>query len=158
MIEHPLQPIYTKDSKILILGSFPSVKSREANFYYSHPANRFWKILPILYQSECLDTIEEKKQFLYNNNIALYDVIQQCTITGSSDSSIKDVIVNDISDIISKSKITKIYTNGSMAHKLYQKYMYPKTKMEDIALPSSSPANAKESIETLCLKWKQIVE
>lgn len=158
MVVHQIAPIYTKDSTVLILGTFPSVKSRETHFYYGHPSNRFWKILTTIYQSEGVNTIEEKKNFLFKNNIAIWDVIQQCTITGSSDSSIKDVVVNDISTIINNSKITRIYTNGNMAHKLYQKYIYPKIKIEDIALPSSSPANAKESLETLCFQWKQIVE
>ena len=120
---HNIPPIYNQDSQILILGSFPSVKSREAQFFYHHPQNRFWKVLATLYHHEPLLTIEEKKNFLLENHIALWDVIQSCDIHGSSDSSIQNVIVNDIAGLLKDTHITYIYTNGKKAHQLYMKYI-----------------------------------
>lgn len=155
---HNIKPIYNNESKILILGSFPSVKSREAQFFYHHPQNRFWKLLSTLYQYPTLQTIEEKKQFLITNKIAIWDVIQSCTIKGSSDSTIENVIVNDIPYILKHSNIKKIYTNGKKAHQLYQKYCLPKTHKEDIYLPSTSPANAQYSFERLLDEWKIILQ
>ena len=121
---HNIPPIYNQDSQILILGSFPSVKSREAQFFYHHPQNRFWKVLATLYHHEPLLTIEEKKNFLLENHIALWDVIQSCDIHGSSDSSIQNVIVNDIAGLLKDTHMTHIYTNGKKAHQLYMKYCY----------------------------------
>lgn len=155
---HNIQPIYNQNSKILILGSFPSVKSREAQFFYHHPQNRFWKILAMLYQHKPLTTIEEKKNFLLKHHIAIWDVIQSCEIKGSSDSSIQNVIVNDIATLLNKTSIEYIYTNGKKSHQLYQKYCLPLTKKEDICLPSSSPANAQYSIERLIEEWKVILK
>lgn len=155
---HNIQPIYNQNSKILILGSFPSVKSREAQFFYHHPQNRFWKILAMLYHHESLTTIEEKKNFLLKHHIAIWDVIQSCEIKGSSDSSIQNVIVNDIATLLNKTSIEYIYTNGKKSHQLYQKYCLPLTKKEDICLPSSSPANAQYSIERLIEEWKVILK
>jgi G:T/U mismatch-specific DNA glycosylase len=153
---HNIQPIYNKQSRILILGSFPSVKSREAQFFYHHPQNRFWKILATLHHHEPLETIEAKKAFLLEHHIALWDVIESCQIKGSSDSSIEDVVVNDIHSILQKTQITHIYTNGKKAHQLYQKYCYPYTHIQDICLPSSSPANASFSLERLIKEWNII--
>ena len=154
---HNIQPIYNKQSHILILGSFPSVKSREAQFFYHHPQNRFWKILTTLYQEPPLTTIEEKKQFLLKHHIALWDVIESCEIKGSSDSSIDNVKVNDIQSILNSTNIQYIYTNGKKAHQLYQKYCLPITHKEDICLPSSSPANAQFSLERLIKEWEIIL-
>ena len=116
---HLIEPVYNKSSKILILGSFPSVKSREANFFYHHPQNRFWKILANIYNTELPETIIEKKEFLINQHIAVWDVIASCEIKGSSDSSITNVEVNDLKKIIDQSQITHIYTNGNLADRLY---------------------------------------
>lgn len=146
-IVHPLKPIYNKDSIVLILGSFPSVISRKNNFYYSNPKNRFWKILGIIFNEENLTTNEEKIDFLLNNHIALFDVIKSCEINGSSDSSIKNVIPNDINKLIKNSKVKYIFTNGNKAHELYQKYIFKSTKIVDIKLPSTSPANCQKGIE-----------
>ena len=146
-IVHPLKPIYNKDSIVLILGSFPSVISRKNNFYYSNPKNRFWKILGIVFNEENLTTNKEKIDFLLNNHIALFDVIKSCEINRSSDSSIKNVIPNDISKLIKNSKIKYIFTNGNKAHELYQKYIFKSTKIVDIKLPSTSPANCQKGIE-----------
>lgn len=150
---HNINPIYDNNSQILILGSFPSVKSREAQFFYHHPQNRFWKILTSLYNHPPLTTIEDKKAFLLSHHIALWDVIESCEIKGSSDSSITHVKVNDIADLLNKTHIEKIFTNGKKAHQLYQKYCLSTTLKEDICLPSSSPANAMYSFEKLVNEW-----
>ena len=153
---HLIEPVYNKSSKILILGSFPSVKSREANFFYHHPQNRFWKILANIYNTELPETIIEKKEFLINQHIAVWDVIASCNIKGSSDSSISDVKVNDLIRIINDSAIKHIYTNGNLANKLYHQYFDDKIALPVTKLPSSSPANASYSLERLIECWKVI--
>ena len=152
---HNIEPIYNQDSQILILGSFPSVKSREGMFFYHHPQNRFWKIFENLYNIS-LDSIDEKKSFLLSHHIALWDVIESCDIKGSSDSSIENIKVNDISRIIESSQIKYIYTNGKKAHELYQKYCYHIVRIEDICLPSTSPANAIYSLKKLIQSYSII--
>lgn len=158
MVIHEIKPVFNKDSKILILGSFPSVKSREGQFFYHHPQNRFWKILSALYNETMPISIEDKKTFLLTHHIALWDVIHSCTITGSSDSSIKDVVINDITPILKETNIRKIYTNGNTADTLYKKYMYPNVQIKAIKLPSSSPANARFTLDMLIEDWKIIKE
>lgn len=150
---HNIQPVYNKESRILILGSFPSVKSREGQFFYHHPQNRFWKIFEHLFDVKFQD-IEDKKEFLFKHHIAVWDVIASCDIVGSSDSSIENVVVNDIASLIQETSIDVIYTNGKKAHNLYQKYIFPITQKEDICLPSTSPANASYSLEKLIESWK----
>ena len=158
LVCHTIDPIYDKESRILILGTLPSVKSREHNFYYSHPQNRFWKVVAsILGCSEPL-SIDEKKQMLIKNKIALWDVIESCTITGSSDSSIKNAKPNNITSILMGSNIRSIYGNGQTAYQLYQKLCYPNTHMEMIKLPSTSPANASYDLERLTTEWKVILK
>ena len=157
-LTHTFDPVFDQSSKILILGSFPSVKSRENNFYYGHPQNRFWKVLANVYGMEVPTTIEEKKLFLLEHQIALWDVIESCTIIGSSDSSIKDVVVNDFSKVLESSKIEKIYVNGGKAYELYHKYAEKVTGKAAIKLPSTSPANAAWGLERLCIEWSQIRE
>lgn len=152
-VEHTFGPIYDKNSKILILGSFPSVKSREMQFYYGHPQNRFWRVLAFLLNEDIPNTIEDKKQLLIKNHIAVWDVIASCSISGSSDTSIKDVIVNDFTDILQNSKIEKIFVNGTKAYELYRKYAENRTGIKAIKLPSTSPANAAWSFEKLCEAW-----
>ncbi|MBQ9532223.1 MAG: DNA-deoxyinosine glycosylase [Eubacterium sp.] len=154
-IIHPIDPIWNSDSKILILGSFPSVKSREEGFYYGHPQNRFWKVLTGVYNSSIPITIQDKKTFLINNNIAVWDVIHSCEIVGSSDSSIKNVVTNDISEIIDSTDIRAVFTNGKLADKLYKEYIEPEINMNSVCLPSTSPANAAWSLEELIDKWKE---
>ena len=156
MVQHTIQPVYNKNSRILILGSFPSVKSREAGFFYHHPQNRFWKVLANLAGSEVPKTVEEKKQFLLYHGIAVYDVIESCDIVGSSDSSITNVIPSDLSMILEKSSIQKIYVNGNKAFELYEKYQRKEIEMEAIKLPSTSPANAAKSLEQLIVEWSVI--
>lgn len=155
---HTFEPVFNEKSKILILGSFPSVKSRENNFYYGHPQNRFWKVLAHVLEEEVPQTIEEKKLFLLEHQIAVWDVIESCTIIGSSDSSIKDVVVNDFSKVLRNSKVETIYVNGGKAYELYLKYAEEKTGIQAIKLPSTSPANAAWNMEKLCAAWGVIVE
>ena len=157
MIEkHNIQPVYDKNSKILILGSFPSVKSRKEEFFYAHPQNRFWKVLSEIFNEPLPQTIQEKKAFLLNNNIAVWDVIESCNIENSSDSSIKSVTPNDISKIIKESQIATIFTNGSKSYELYNKYTRDSVNIQAIPLPSTSPANAKCKLEDLYTKWNII--
>lgn len=152
MIYHNINPIFDKNTKILILGSFPSVKSRQLKFYYGHPQNRFWKMMKTIleYKNE-IDTIDDKIKMLLKNNIGLWDVIKSCEITGSSDSSIKNIIPNDIYQILNTAKIEKVVCNGKTAFSLYKKYI----GTNSIYLPSTSPANAKYSLEDLINIWQK---
>jgi len=156
LITHPITPIFDSSSKVLVLGSFPSVKSREAGFFYGHPQNRFWKVVSSVFGEDAPVTVDDKKAFLLRNHIALWDVISSCEITGSSDSSIRNVTVNDISVILKTADIEGIYLNGGMAFQLYQKYMFPVVCREGIRLPSTSPANAAWDIKRLTEAWKAI--
>lgn len=151
---HNIYPFFNKNSEILILGSLPSVKSREEGFYYAHPQNRFWKVLSSIFKEDIPTSIEDKKIFLNKHHIALWDVIKSCTIIGSSDSSIRNVTANDISSIIKKSRITKIYTTGKKAYHLYYKYVFKETGVEAVYLPSTSPANASIPYEKLIQIYK----
>ena len=156
--EHTIGSLFDENSKILILGSFPSVKSREQGFFYGHPQNRFWKVLSAILCEPLPKTIDEKRTMLIKNNIALWDVIASCDILGSSDSSIKNVIPNDISEILNTADIKAIFTNGKTSFNLYNKYILPKTDVNPIYLPSTSPANAAFSVEKLIDEWKIIKE
>ncbi len=156
--KHEFAPVYDKNSKVLILGTFPSVKSREMQFYYGHPQNRFWKLLAMLTGWPVPGTIPEKKEMLLKNGIAVWDVIQSCEIIGSSDSSIRNVVSNDLSQVLAGSSVTRIYANGKTAEKLYNKYVKDQTGMEVMGLPSTSPANAAYSLERLAQSWSQILE
>lgn len=172
-IEHTFEPIYDEGSRMLILGSLPSVKSRENNFYYGHPQNRFWRVLweifegtdaqehgeDKLYAKECpvnTFSIEEKKEFLHVHHIALWDVIARCDIAGSSDSSIRNVVPNDIGLILKNAPIENIYVNGGKAYELYMRYCYPPTGREAVKLPSTSPANAAWTLDRLIKTWNTI--
>ena len=157
-IVHSFEPVYDKASEILILGTLPSVKSRENNFYYGHKQNRFWKVLATLLKEPVPDTIEEKKAMLLTHRIAMWDVIQSCDIKGSSDSSIKNVQPTDIGMILEKTNITRIYANGNKAGQLYKRYQFPVTGIEAMVLPSTSPANAAWSLERLCEAGHVILE
>ena len=155
---HTLKPVFDLRSRVLILGSFPSPLSRSSHFYYGNPYNRFWRVIAKVTNEEVPTTIEEKKNLLFKHNIALWDVIASCTIEGASDSSIKDVKVNDISFILKNSQIEKIYANGSKAFELYQKYIYQTTSIKAIKLPSTSPANCSFSEEKLVFCYSVIVK
>ena len=156
MILHPIPPVYDKDSEVLILGSFPSVKSREEGFFYGHPQNRFWKVTAKVFDEKTPETIEDKKAFLIRNHIALWDVIGSCEIEGSSDSSIRNVTVNDISVILNSADIKAIYLNGKKAEQYYNKYLLPAVKRDGICLPSTSPANAAWNPDRLADAWQVI--
>ncbi|MEE1279300.1 MAG: DNA-deoxyinosine glycosylase [Oscillospiraceae bacterium] len=155
---HNIPPLYDKDSEILILGSFPSQKSREAQFFYGHMQNRFWRVLAAVLGCKVPKTIEEKRQMLLCHHIALWDVIASCEIVGSSDSSIKNVVPNDISAILKGSKIKRIFVNGKTAEKYYNKYILPAVGISAVSLPSTSPANAACSLESLIEKWEKILK
>lgn len=155
-VSHDFEPVFDENSKVLILGTFPSVKSRENQFYYGHPQNRFWKVIAGLIESEVPQTIEEKKKLLLEHGIAIWDVIESCDIIGSSDSSIKNVVPADIERVVANSKIQNIYANGGTAKKLYEKYSQKKTGREIIGLPSTSPANAAYSLERLLECWQEV--
>lgn len=155
-IIHPIAPLYDKDCTKLILGSFPSVKSREAQFFYGHPQNRFWRLIAELFNEEVPQTIEEKSSLVLKHHIAMWDTIHSCTITGSSDSSIRDVVPNDLSVILNNSRVSQIFANGAASYNLYQKYIYPVTDIQAIKLPSTSPANAAFSLERLKQSWDVI--
>lgn len=154
---HPFGPLYDENSRVLILGSFPSVKSREQQFFYGHPKNRFWPLLAALTGSEIPQTIEEKKQLTVKNGIALWDVIASCEIVGSSDSSIRNARPNDITPILKNSGVQNIFTNGKTADSLYMRYIFPVTGIQSVCLPSTSPANAAWNMERLLSAWQVIV-
>ncbi|XME02300.1 DNA-deoxyinosine glycosylase [Lachnospiraceae bacterium C1.1] len=158
MIEHPIAPVYDENSKILILGSFPSVKSRETAFFYGHPQNRFWKVTSAVFEDKVPETIEEKREFLLRNHIAVWDVIKSCDIEGSADSTIRNVIANDLAQILEKADIRQIFVNGKTAEKYYKKYTRDKIKREAVCLPSTSPANAAWKLDRLIEAWKLIRE
>ena len=153
MLIHPIPPVYDEKSRVLILGSFPSVKSREAGFFYGHPQNRFWKVLAQLHGEKTPGTVEEKKAFLLRNHIALWDVIRSCEIEGSSDAAIRSAVPNDLGPILRAAPIEAIYVNGKTAFRYYQKYMEPVVPVPAICLPSTSPANAAWSLERLTAAW-----
>ena len=153
-IVHPFEPVYDKYSKILIVGSIASSMSRKLGFPYANPNNRFWKVLEILFNEK----ITDYKSFLLKHNIALWDSIKSCNITGSSDSSIKNIKINEIWKITESVHIKAIFTNGKTAYNVYTKYIFPKTKIRAIYLPSTSPANASKKLEDLVKDYKIIFD
>ena len=155
---HPFPPTWDEHSETLILGSFPSVKSREMAYFYGHPQNRFWRLIAALYEDDTPQTVEERRAFLLRHHIALWDVIASCTIVGSSDSSIRDAVPNDIRPILAGAPIREIYTNGQTAFRLYRKYLLPEIGREAVCLPSTSPANAAWSFDRLLSAWSAILD
>ena len=153
MIIHPIPPLFDENSKVLILGSFPSVKSREAQFFYGHPQNRFWKVMAAVFDERVPETISEKREFLLRNHVALWDVIHSCEIVGSSDSSIKDVTPNDLRLILDAANIERVFVNGKTAEKYYKKYIEKMIGIKAFCLPSTSPANASSNLERLIEAW-----
>ena len=158
MLVHPFPPVYDAESEILILGSFPSVKSREIMFYYGHPQNRFWRVLAAVYNADVPQNTDEKTRFLLKHHIALWDVLASCEITGSADSSIKNAVPNDLSVILSRADIRRIYTNGKTSEKYYKRFSEEITGRGSVCLPSTSPANAVWSLDRLIGAWKVISE
>ena len=156
MIEHPIPPLYDEHSRILILGSFPSVKSREVQFFYGHPQNRFWKVISTICNEPVPQSVAQKRELLLRNHIALWDVIASCDIQGSADSTIKNVTANDLRLILNAADIEEIFVNGRTAEKYYNKYTRDVINRPAVCLPSTSPANAAWSIEKLVGSWKVI--
>lgn len=152
---HEFPPVWDKQSRILVLGSFPSVKSREEGFFYGHPRNRFWKVLSTVLSCPEPKSIDEKKKMLLAHGVALWDVIASCEIKGSSDSSIRNVVPNDFSELMENSRVCAIFTNGQTAGRLYHKYVEPKTGIAARTLPSTSPANAAWSLERLAESYRR---
>ena len=152
---HNIAPLYDEKSQILILGSFPSVKSREAAFFYAHPQNRFWRVMAYVLGCPVPVSVEEKKAMLHGGHVALWDTIASCTITGSSDASIRDAVPNDLNEILKAAPIRLIFTNGGTSHRVYRKYQYRQLGRADICLPSTSPANARCSLDALKDTWSR---
>ncbi|MCR4789942.1 MAG: DNA-deoxyinosine glycosylase [Treponemataceae bacterium] len=155
-IIHPFPALYDGESRVLILGSLPSVKSREQNFFYGHPQNRFWKVISSIFSTEEPETIEDKKILILHNHLALWDTIFSCDIIGSADSTIKNVVPTDLNQIISDSKIERIYCNGKTSGKYFSKFQEKNLKIKAEILPSTSPANAAFSLEKLIEEWSVI--
>lgn len=157
-INHVFDPVFDSESRILVLGTMPSPKSRELGFYYSHPRNRFWPVLAEIFGEEIPKTPEEKTDFCLRHKIALWDVLKECDIEGASDSSIKNAVPNDMSIIFEKAPIKAVFTTGTTAAKLYKKFIEAETKIPAITLPSTSPANAKVKFEELVEEYKIVLE
>ena len=157
MMLHSIPPVYNSESRILILGSFPSVRSRETGFFYGHPQNRFWKVISALFDLPEPQSIEEKKTLLLSKKIALWDVIASCDIVGSMDNAIKNAVPNDISLILNTSGIEKIILNGKTAEKYFKKYIGSSLDIDAVCLPSTSPANAAWSLERLTDEWRAAI-
>ena len=155
-ITYPFDPLFNENSRILILGSFPSVKSREQQFFYGHPQNRFWKVMALLFDEELPLTVPEKKNLILRHGLALWDSIASCVVTGSADASIREVQPNDLRIILDACPIRRIYCNGRKSHEMYMKYIQPETGREAVCLPSTSPANAQWTLEKLVAAWSVI--
>ena len=156
-VEHPFEPVSDERSRVLVLGSFPSVRSREEGFYYGHPQNRFWRVLALLVQCDVPATIDEKRELLLCHGIALWDVLKRCDVRGSSDASIRNAEPNDIAALLGRTRIQKIYCNGRKAGELYARYAETAVGMPAVVLPSTSPANAAWSLQRLALVWREVI-
>lgn len=157
LVTHEFPALFDRDSRVLLLGSIPSPKSREQGFYYGHPQNRFWKVMAQVLGEEVPETIPQKKAMLKKHHVALWDVLESCTIVGASDTSIEDVVPNKISELVKKSKVARIFCTGATAHKLYQKYCAADVGMDAVKLPSTSPANCAVSLEKLVAAYRDIL-
>ena len=153
-IVHGFDPVWDARARVLVLGTLPSVKSREQNFYYGHPRNRFWKLLALLFEQPEPRSVAEKKALLLENGVALWDVVRECDIRRSADGSIRSAVPNDIRPILEGADVRAIYANGAKAKELYDRLILPATGREAIRLPSTSPANAACSLETLAEAWR----
>lgn len=151
-------PVYDADSRVLILGSFPSPKSREDGFYYGHPQNRFWPLLAALTGSEVPAARGEKIKLLLTHHIALWDTVQSCVITGASDSSIREAVPNAVEEVLRCAPVEAVFCNGGASWTLYRRYILPRTGVEAIRLPSTSPANAAWSFDRLEREWRHALE
>lgn len=150
---HAIAPVYDADSRVLLLGSFPSVRSRADGFFYAHPQNRFWKVLAALFSCPVPETVEEKTALLHAQHLAVWDVCASCTVSGSSDASISDVVPNDVPALLQKTRIGAVFANGAAAAALYRRFLEIPCGLCAVCLPSTSPANAAYSLEKLVEKW-----
>lgn len=155
-VMHPFEPVWDEHSRVLVLGTFPSVKSRANAFYYGHPQNRFWRVLAALYGEAAPETIEQKKALLLRHGVALWDVLQSCDVTGSADASIRHPVPNDVAGLLLKAPIERVLCNGQTAARLYARFCEPLTGLAAAALPSTSPANAGCSLERLIAAWSAL--
>lgn len=155
-IVHGFEPVFDENSRVLILGSLPSVKSRENGFYYGHPQNRFWRVTAAVFGESVPQTVEEKRKMMLRNRAAIWDVVSECDITGSSDASIRNVIPTDIASLLKKTAIRSVFTNGGTADRIYRRYQLPLTGIEAVKLPSTSPANAAWQLDSLTEAWRVI--
>lgn len=153
-VEHPFPPVAGPDSRVLILGSFPSVRSREEGFFYGHPRNRFWPLMAALYGEETPQTIPERRAMILRHGLALWDVIASCHIEGSSDASVRNAVPVDISRVLGVADIRRVVCNGTLAGKLYARYLQQAVGLETIIAPSTSPANAAWSLARLLPVWQ----
>lgn len=158
LVTHEFDAFFDKDSRVLILGTIPSPKSREQGFYYGHPQNRFWKVLADVLDEGFPQTVEERKGFLKRNHIALWDVLESCEIKGASDVSIRNAKPNDMNRILQEADIRAIFATGAKAAQLYKKLCFPECGVEAVRLPSTSPANCGCSYETLREAYSQICD
>jgi hypoxanthine-DNA glycosylase len=157
-LEHPFEPVFDKNSSILILGTFPSIKSREYGFYYGHPQNRFWKILACVTRALQPHTIEGKKRLLLKNRIALWDVLRSCDIKGSRDHAIQNPVPVDLSSLLACTNITHIFANGNKTFQMLNKYYDIKVQQKTTKLPSTSAANARYKFEELVSSWQCVAQ
>ncbi len=154
LVSHTFAPVFNSRSRLLILGTMPSVKSREMGFYYGHPRNRFWQVLAALADTQPPVTVTEKKAFLLSHGVAIWDVLHSCEIHASSDASIRQEVPNDMREILSVVPIARIYCNGAATYRMYEKHCLTNTGIEAVQLPSTSPANAAFSLERLVALWE----
>ena len=154
---HNIPPVYDEHSKYLILGSFPSVKSREAAFFYAHPQNRFWRVLAAVFNEDTPETTAAKRAFLLRNNVALWDVLSECEIRGSADATIRSPQPNNIALILDAAPVETVYVNGKTAEKYYKRFLEPTVGIKAVCLPSTSPANASVRYEELVTRWKEAI-
>ena len=155
-ILHPIAPVYDARSRVLVLGSFPSVRSREEGFFYAHPRNRFWPVLAAIFNTPLPESIAEKRTLLLENGIALWDVAASCSVRGSEDASIRDVQGVDLQPILETAHIERIFCNGQAAYRLYHSLLQPQAGRSATVLPSTSPANAAWSLQALTEAWRVI--
>lgn len=155
---HTLEPVFDENSRVLILGTMPSPKSRERMMYYGHPQNRFWRVMASVLETDLQDGADARFQMLRERGIALWDVLSSCSIDGASDSSIRDAVPNDISLITGRTDIRMVFTTGKKAYELYNRYMRPVTGIDAVCLPSPSPANCAVSMDELIDSYKQILD
>ena len=156
-VSHEFPAVYDRGSRVLLLGSIPSPKSREVGFYYGHPQNRFWKVLAAVLSEPLPETIPQKKAMLKKHHVALWDVLESCTIVGASDTSIEDAVPNKISELVKATRVERIFCTGATAHRLYQKYCAADVGIDAVKLPSTSPANCAVSFEKLVEAYRKIL-